>query len=156
MPKTLDQIEEELRAVTDQVGRIMDRIQQKGYVPAFRCGHSGLLLPSNYVKDWGRDGIGIGLGPDPVSEVFDSLYDVEPSLVNIRSLDDIMHPLQVTRAQVDLVMVAPEDLQERSAVLARDDRHCVRRAGIVRARQLQNPHNRIASKVAAAQKAMAF
>ena len=143
--RKIAELEAQLRAVTDSVGRLMDMVQQKGYVPAFVCNHSGLLLPGNYVKDWGRDGIGIGLGPDPVSEVLDTDYDTAPAPITpeIRRVEQVMHPVGVCRAQVDLVMVAPEEFEARKAILERQDRLMERRCSIVRQKQLTNPRSRL-------------
>lgn len=139
------ELESQLRAVTDNVGRLMDKIAQKGYVPAFRCNHSGLLLPGNYVKDWGRDGIGIGLGPHPVSEVLDTDYDTAPAPISpeIRRIEQVMHPVGACMSQVDLVMVDPAEFKETKAVMDREDRLMERRCSIVRARQMVNPRSRL-------------
>ena len=141
----LKELESQLRAATDKIGRLMDRILQKGFVPAFRCNHSGLLLPGNYVKDWGREGIGIGLGPDPVSEVLDTDYDTAPAPISpeIRRVEQVMHPVGVCRAQVDLIMVHPEEFEASKAILDREDRLMERRCSIVRARQMVNPRSRL-------------
>lgn len=144
-PEKFAELEAQLRAVTDNVGRLMDQVAKKGFVPAFVCNHSGLLLPGNYVKDWGREGIGIGLGPDPVSEVLDTDYDTPPAAItpDIRRVEQVMHPVGVCRAQVDLVMVAPEEFEGRRAVLDRQDRLMERRCSIVRGKQMTNPRSRL-------------
>ncbi len=137
---TLEEMEANLRTVTDQVGRLMDLVQQKGMVPAFRCGHSQLLFPGDYLKQWGRI-YGIGLGEDPRSEVLDSDYESAPPDITpeIRRIEQIMHPLRHTRAQVDFVMVSPDDFVSRRAVLMCEDEDMGQRARIVRNKQLANP-----------------
>lgn len=147
--RRLVDLEQSLKAVTDQVGKLMDRVLQKGFKPLFRCGHSGLFLPADYLKEWGRK-YGIGLGVDPVSEVLDSDYDTAPPAIDprIRSLDQIMHPLVTSRAQVDFVMVAPDE-EAQLAVIAEDDPYYERRAAIVRPKQLKNPRGRLRTMAAA-------
>lgn len=144
MAMSIEELETQLRTVTDQVGRLMDQANQKGYVPAFRCGHSGLYYPGDYLKEWGRR-YGIGLGPTPVSECLDSEYEVDPPAITpaIRRIEQIMHPLRVSMAQMDFHMVAPETLAGAAAVLADADPYMERRVEIVRARQLQNPAGRL-------------
>lgn len=144
MAKTLEQMEAELYSVTDQVGKLMDLVMQKGFIPAFRCGHSGLWLPGDYVKEWGRK-YGIGLGPTPVSEVLDSLYEIAPPAItpDIRRIEQVMHPVQVSMAQVDFDMVAPVDVQAASAIMECEDPAMEKRAAIVYQRQLMNPNSRV-------------
>lgn len=148
--KTLEQLEAELLSVTDQVGRLMDQAMQKGFVPAFQCGHSGLYLPGDYVKEWGRS-YGIGQGPHPSSEVLDSDYYSAPPPItpDIQSIEQIMHPLITTFAQVDFCMVHPSELEGRLAVLVKDDPKMKTRARIVRAKQLANPRGRLRNMQAA-------
>lgn len=145
MGKTIEQLESELLTVTDKIGGLMDIINGKGLVPAFRCGHSGLLFDGDYLKEWGRK-YGVGLGPTPVSEVLDSRYDCAPPKLTaqIRSLDQIMHPLGHTFAQVDMLLVRPEELTgDKAAVTMASDPYVQRRARIVLAKQLVNPKSRI-------------
>lgn len=109
-------------------------------VLAFRCGHSGLYLPPDYVKEWGRL-YGIGLGPNPVSEVLDSDYHTAPAAINeaIRSFDQVMHPVGNSFAQVDSVLVPAEEAAAAVAICAKDDPYMEARIHIVRARQDVNP-----------------
>lgn len=141
----LEALEENLKSVTDNYGKLMDLVLQKGFKPAFRCTHSGLLLPGDYVKEWGRK-YGIGLGPQPVSEVLDSDYDTAPpSLTNdVESIEQIMHPVGPSFAQVDFLMVAPSELTtDHLAVLDLEDRKMRKRSNIIMKRQLQNPRSRL-------------
>lgn len=139
------EVEAQLLSTTDQIGKLMDIITQKGYVVAFVCNHSGLLLPGNYVKDWGRDGIGIGLGPHPVSEVLDTDYDTAPAAIyaDIRRREQVMHPVGPCFAQVDRVLVSPEEFAARSAVMDADDPDMLTRVSIIRPKQLNNPRSRL-------------
>lgn len=90
---------------------------------AFQCAHSGLLYPADYIKQWGMK-YGQGMGPDPVSMVYDSCYSVNPSIPgdtrNRRGNSSIMHPVRACRAQIDLVEVTPADFKERAALLPGD------------------------------------
>jgi len=144
MQNRLFEAESNLLAVTDKVGGLMDLVLQKGFVPAFRCNHSGLLLPGDYVKQWGRK-YGIGLGPSPVSEVLDTDYETDaPDITpQIRSIEQIMHPVGPCFSQVDLVMVAPGEMQASAAILDNEDQGMFKRVAIVRPRQLENPRGRL-------------
>lgn len=141
----VQQLEEALLATTDQIGSLMDMVLQKGFVPAFVCNHSGLLLPGDMVKNWGRDGYGIGLGPDPVSEVLDTNYELDlPDITpQIRRIDQIMHPVGYCMSQIDRVMVSPSEFEARKAILERDDQQFIDRAKILREKQMKNPKGRI-------------
>jgi len=143
--RTIEELESQLLSVTDQVGKLMDMVLQKGFMPAFICSHSGLLLPGDYVKGWGRD-YGIGMGPDPLSEVYDTDYDTPPPKMDntIESLDQIMHPVGPSFAQIDFLMVDPTRLVSANlAVLDKDDKRMKRRSEIILARQLVNPKSKI-------------
>lgn len=137
-------LEANLRTVTDQVGRLIDQVQQKGYVPVFRCGHSGLYLPGDYVHQWGRK-YGIGLGYDPVSEVLDTDYETAPPDITpaIRRIEQIMHPVGPCRAQVDMILVPPDVANNLSAVLEIEDPTMEERAAIVLQKQRKNPRSRL-------------
>jgi len=139
----LEELENQVLSVTDQIGKAMDLILQKDFLPMFRCCHSGLLLPGDYVKDWGYK-YGIGQGPSPLSEVLDTNYDVAMPYVtmDIRDESQLMHPVTVSGAQVDFIMVPP-DQQDKRAVMAIDDPRMMERGKIVRAKQLANPKNRL-------------
>lgn len=151
----LDKLEQSLLAATDQIGGLIDQVNQKGFVPVFRCAHSGLLLPGDYVKDWG--GLyGVGYGPDPVSEVLDSNYSVLPPMpsaqTRLDSIDQLMHPVGPCMAQVDLIMVSPEEAEAKAAVLSYADRKYNKRRVIMIDRQLKNPRGKVAMYRAAFQK----
>lgn len=138
------ELEANLRSVTDQVGGLMDAALQKNHVSAFRCGHSGLLLPADYLRGWGRT-YGIGLGPEPVSEVLDTDYDTDPPEVTnkIKRIEQIMHPVGPCFSQLDHVMVPAEVFAAQSAILHVDDPDMDRRVAIVRPKQLVNPRSRL-------------
>lgn len=146
----LEELEGNLRSVTDQVGKLMDIVLKKGFVPAFQCAHSGLYLPGDYIKQWGRT-YGIGLGHSPVSEVLDSDYDTAPPEITpiIKRIEQIMHPVGPSFAQVDFVLVDPATFQGSAAILECNDCEMEKRAAIVRARQLVNPRGRLRTMQAA-------
>lgn len=137
-------LEANLRSVTDQVGRLMDAVAKTGFVPAFVCGHSGLYFPGDYLREYGRL-YGVGLGPDPVSEVLDTDYETAPPDItpDVRRIEQIMHPLRASRAQLDFLLVAPDEYAARRAVLDVEDEGMEERARIVRAKQLANPRGRL-------------
>lgn len=149
-PKALDEIEASLKATTDQTGMLMDIVLQKNFVPAFVCNHSGLLLPGDSIKEWGRK-YGIGLGPTPVSEVLDTDYYTAPPAITpqIKNIDQIMHPVGPCFAQLDRVMVSPLQFSMDKAILERDDTDMTVRARIVRSKQLVNPMGRLRTMQAA-------
>jgi len=149
-PAALDEIEASLKATTDQTGGLMDIVTQKNFTPAFVCNHSGLLLLGDYVKEWGRK-YGIGMGPDVSSEVLDSDYHTDPPAITpqIKSIDQIMHPIGPCFSQVDRVMVSPLQFASSEAVMDRDDTDIKIRARIVRARQLINPLGKLRTMQAA-------
>jgi len=140
----LDQIEAMLLAVTNNTGKLMDIVSGKGMVPAFQCGHSGLLLPGDYVKEWGRL-YGIGLGPHPVSEVLDTDYSIPPAPItpDIRRIEQIMHPVGVCFAQVDLMLVTPEELVTKAAITDLEDRGMHERIKIIHEKQMVNPKSQL-------------
>lgn len=146
----LDELEGNLKAMTDKVGGYIDRLLGKGFVPAFRCAHSGLLYPGDYLKKFGQD-YGIGLGNSPVSECWDSIYELEPNFNNIRGLDQVMHPVRSSCAQVDYIEVHPATLEDKLLIAAKDDPHGEERSRIVRANQLKNPQGRLQVAILQAQ-----
>jgi len=139
----VNELELALAAITDQTGGLMDLILQKNFLPVFACSHSGLYFPADFVKGWGRD-YGIGLGKDPVSEVWDTNYYVPLPKITAQteSLDQIMHPVDHCFAQVDFTMINPNQIGNW-AIPAKDDPLGRKRAVIVRSKQLKNPKGRL-------------
>lgn len=145
---TNEELEAALKAVTDKL-TILDQVIKSAklgapVVAAFKCNHSGLYFPPDYVKEWGKL-YGIGLGIDPVSEVLNSDYDTAPPKPDESTMDinTIMHPLIVTRVQVDLMTVPQDEYEANKAIIAIDDPRMVERAKICRANQLDNPKGRL-------------
>jgi len=145
--EALQALEGDLMAVTDSLTNL-DRIIRAGKLGVdmelvFQCGESGIYYPSDYVKNWGKL-YGIGLGPHPVSESLQSEYEVAPpDIKGLKSIDQIMHPMRVSCAQMDMMEVAVDQVVERKAVLDLKDPDYVERAAILRDKQLKNPAGRI-------------
>jgi len=143
----LEALEEDLKAVTDHLTSL-DKIFAKAKLGidmelVFQCGESGLYYPQDYIKQWGRL-YGIGLGPHPVSESLQSEYEVAPpDIRGLKSIHQIMHPMRVSCAQMDMMEVASSAVKENSAVLDMDDRDYEIRAQILRNKQLDNPLGRV-------------
>jgi len=137
-----------VKSITDRLD-LVDQVLKanrlgRDTVMAFRCGESGLLYPGNYVKDWGKQ-YGIGLGPHPVSESLQSEYEVAPPAITpeIQSIEQIMHPLRSSGAQMDMVLVDASEFSESAAVLAKDDARMRLRVPILISKQLNNSRGRI-------------
>lgn len=130
-----------LKTVTDRMDALDAMVTGKKDM-YFRCSHSGMLFPPDYVKEWGRK-YGIGLGPEPVSECLDSQYYVAPpDPRTCQTLEDYMHPMGNTKAQIDFVLLpaaSPHDM----LVLAKDDPRYNTRKLILRAKQVANPKSKI-------------
>lgn len=99
----------------------------------FRCSRTGMFFPADYVEKWGMV-YGIGLGPEPISECLTNRYDIP--IAASRDDKSTMHPVGVSRAQVDFVSVTPEDFEARRAILANEDPFMKRRAVVMRERQI--------------------
>lgn len=135
---------ENVKSLTDKM-TMVDKVFEKlrvgqNMVLAFQCGHSQLYFPGDYLKQWGRL-YGIGLGPTPVSEVLDTdYYTAPPTITNeIKSLDQIMHPVGNCFAQVDAMLVEESAYNAAQAILAIDDPYMDKRIAIIRPKQLENP-----------------
>lgn len=118
---------------------------------AFRCAHSSLLFPADYCKQWGVK-YGVGLGPRPVSEVLDSIYSVSPPDIQrqkIQSIDQIMHPVQHSMAEVHLVTVTEDELAAAAAIPMAADAGMKKRLPIIIERQLKNPQSKLPAIYAA-------
>ncbi len=98
---------------------------------AYRCRHTGLYFPDDYVKEWGKK-YGIGMGPRPVSECLDTHYECPKAPCHT---GEEMHPVGVCYADVDLVDVAPEEFASKRAILHRDDPNLVLRSEVLLSKQ---------------------
>jgi hypothetical protein len=106
-------------------------------VAAFRCSHSGLYYPADYVKEWGRK-YGVGLGSKPVSEVLNSEY-LFPAAKGLNG--KMMHPVGNTYSQVDFCYVEEAEYNKNQAILQSDDPTLEARSAIIREKQSQNPRS---------------
>lgn len=115
-------------------------------VKAFRCSHSGKYLPPDYIKQWGRK-YGIGLGPEPVSECLDSQYHMPVAVpedgLGLKDYASAMHPVGVTRAQIDHVEIEEEEYEANRLILHRDDPRMQERVKILQRNQGKNPDSKI-------------
>lgn len=143
-----------VKSLTDRMTMVDEVFRQaklgRDMVPVFQCGHSGLYLPGDYIRGWGKD-YGIGLGQHPVSECLDSDYDTAPPPITpeIRSIEQIMHPLHTTCAQVDMLLVERSAYEDDRLILAKEDPYLESRARLVRRKQLAHPKSRIRNMQAA-------
>lgn len=145
---------ENIKSITDRLD-IVDKIfaaNRLGHnmVMAFQCGESGLYYPADYIKRWGQV-YGIGLGPHPVSESLQSEYDVSPPLLTpeIQDLTQLMHPLRVSGAQMDLDLVDNEHYLANAAILVSGDPLMRKRVPILYEKQCKNPRGRLGQARAA-------
>lgn len=145
---TNEELEQNLKAVTDRL-TLLDQVIKGAkigapVVTAFRCNHSGLYFPADYVKQWGRL-YGHGLGPTPVSEVLDTDYETDPPPITnkIEDINQIMHPMGHVRVQMDLMNVPQDEYEAKKAIAHHEDKNMRRRAAIVRAKQLANPRGKL-------------
>jgi hypothetical protein len=143
MSKTIEQLEQEIKTVTDRMTLVDQILKAQGrgvkMIPAFRCGESGLWYPGDYIKLWGKK-YGIGLGYHPCSESLQSMYEVQPPTIDgqIKKITQVMHPLRVSGCQMDFDLVDEETFKEKSAVLVVDDLDMEKRGPILRKKQLAN------------------
>lgn len=107
---------------------------------AYQCSHSGLYYPESFVKEWGRNGHGVGLGPNPVSECLDTDY-LAALAVPQHSAENAMHPVGVTRAALIPVNITEAEFEANKAILHRDDPTMQRRCDIVRKKQAVKSQN---------------
>jgi hypothetical protein len=140
---TQEDLEQCAKTVTDRIGAIMDAYR-KGLRLVFRCSASGLLYPEDYIKNWGVK-YGIGLGPHVCSESLQSDYATAPPEITgqVTSIEQIMHPLYSSMAQMDHDMVPESQAEEMAPVLAHLDGSYRLRAPILRGKQLRNKQSRI-------------
>jgi len=139
----------DVKSLTDHMN-LVDKVFAKArlginMILVFQCGESGLYYPSDYVRNWGRPW-GDGLGPDVCSESLQSQYDIDPPEVTreVRDLNQIMHPLKSSRAQMDAHLVEVSAAMDNMAIPEHEDYNMLRRAPILREKQLKNPSGRLA------------
>ncbi len=97
----------------------------------YKCNRCGTFFPDDYYDNWGRK-YGIGLGPTPVCEALDSKYDVPP-IASVMDPSTFMHPVGVCRGNV---IAADVDEATPTATLAIDDPYMIKRAAIMKEKQI--------------------
>lgn len=137
-----------VKAITDRLDKVdaVFKAAKLGVdmILVFQCNESGLYYPADYVRNWGMPW-GDGLGPDVCSESLQSEYDVPPPEISrdIVSLDQIMHPVKVSKAQVDAHLVERSIAEANMAVFEHEDFRMRLRAPILRTKQMNNPKGRL-------------
>lgn len=110
---------------------------------AYRCSSTGLLYPADYIEMWGRK-YGIGLGPVPVSEAWESNYEMPVSQAprDIQNGNQIGHSIRACGAPVFPVEVSESEYEAGKAVLQSEDPNGRKRWDIVRKIQDTNHRSR--------------
>lgn len=108
---------------------------------AYRCTHSGLLLPPDYKQNWGIY-YGHGLGPVPVSECLDSDMRANIDLTRADytdSPDNFMFPFHHSCAPIEAVDVTEEEFNnpKKRLILHIDDPKFTARCAILRGNQVE-------------------
>jgi len=105
----------------------------------FQCQGTGLLFPSDFRKNWGKNGYGSGLGKVPVSECLETDWNSKVAKpANLQSTDQIMFPVACPRYPLQRVELKEAAKPDQMAVLMRDDVKMNKRAQIIRNKQLEN------------------
>jgi hypothetical protein len=110
---------------------------------AYQCASTGLYFPADYIEQWGRK-YGIGLGPTPCSEAWESCYETAPAKGgrDIQSSEQLGHGIRVCGAPVFPVDVSEQAYADGKAILQSEDPTGKARWAIVRAIQDTNPRSR--------------
>lgn len=138
---TPEELEEALKTLTDKVS-LLDALIKGAKILWFRCRHSGLMYPSDYASKWGKT-YGIGLGTDVVSETLNTRYDLPVvSSREAKRSTDIMHPLEVTKTQVD-PMFLPQGENTVESIPAIQDPFLELRKEIIYQKQIKNPLSKV-------------
>jgi hypothetical protein len=130
----------------DKVGTPEKDFTKDGKVKAYRCSHSGMYLPSDYTKEWGRK-YGIGHGDRPVSECLNTEY-LFPVCVpgegsGIPDYDRAMHPVGVTHAEIHYAEVDEAEYDANRLILIKDDPTMAKRVAAMMPKQLAHPKSKI-------------
>jgi len=142
-----EKIVKSLKTVTDRLDKL-DALMGGGLELHFRCASSGKFFPGDYIAEWGRK-YGIGLGKQPVSECLYTMYEMKPAIpASLRNVNQIMYPVGNHYAQVDAHFLPKGFVNGGSAILMIDDPFMIKRAEIIREKQIKNPNRLLASIVA--------
>jgi len=151
----LKEVEEKLladvKSFTDHMTLVDEVFKQKGLgrnmVVAFRCNHSGLYYPGDYLREWGRK-YGVGLGGTPVSECLDTDYHGNlpeyGSAYGVTNPEQIAYPVRITFASLDHELVEESFLTANSLIPSSEDPRMVKRMEIIIPKQLVNPRSNLA------------
>lgn len=140
----------DVKAITDRLDKVdaIFKAARMGVdmVLVFQCNESGLFFPADYVRKWGQDW-GMMLGPDVCSETLQSMYEIAPPMPDRHtlSMDQIMHPIRSSRAQVDALLVERSFAEANMAIPDLKDPEMRRRAPIILSKQRANPASRLHS-----------
>jgi hypothetical protein len=137
-----------VKSITDRLDKV-DKVFKAArmgvsMVLVFQCNESGLYFPADYVRKWGTE-FGLLLGPDVCSETLQSQYDIAPPMPDKStiSMDQIMHPIRVSRSQVDAHLVEESAALANMAIVDVSDPQMRRRAPILLQKQRANPESRL-------------
>lgn len=147
--EALDQLAADLKAVTDSTASLDQVVKDaklgRPTVVAFRCSHTGMFFPSDYVKQWGSK-YGIGLGSSPISESLNSQYDVAPPSMQGRTKSNkfqMMHPLESSKAQIDYVIIPEDEYKANSLIIANEDEDMSARVQVLYDKQMVHPRSQL-------------
>lgn len=99
---------------------------------AYRCRHSGMYVPEDWVKDWGRHPGTHGLGPTPISPCHDS-QEYQPKAEDFAK--ELMHPTGLAHAELDWVDITPEEFESKKLILPNEDNGNMRVVTLMKAKQ---------------------
>ncbi len=149
MSKTIEEIEKNLKSITDRLDMLDPLVQGKKHL-YFRCSHSGLYFPADYIREWGRK-YGKGLDIHPVSECWDSMYHIYPTVSrNQGSLAETMHPVRSSFAPINDFFASREMPKEFMLLTDVDDPNKKRRVPLIIAKQRKNKANKLDVAIAVA------
>jgi len=141
----------DVKSITDHMKMVDQVFKAKGLgrnlTVAFRCNHSGLYFPGDYLREWGRK-FGIGLGGVPVSECLDTdYYSSLPefgSLNGVSNPDQIAYPVRVSFASLDHELIDESHLITNGLIPAIEDLRMEKRMKIIIPKQLSNIRSNLA------------
>ena len=112
-------------------------------VVALQCNETGMYLPDDYEKEWGRK-YGIGRGPKPLTPVMDTLEDQQPTIGVVDGEEVYMFPIgfRMTTDMGFTRVTLPDQatFDANAAVTDLEDPKMIKRIKIVRSKQLEKPY----------------
>jgi len=141
-------VEKSLKSVTDSL-KHLDALIKGEKRQLFRCVGTGLYFPPNYIEEWGRL-FGIGYGPKPVSECLETNWHQKvPEFDDIKYVEQVMCPVGIAYHPIDNVIIDKNESDKGTmAVLVINDQAMVRRAGIIRNKQMNHKNGRLRALLA--------